>query len=144
MNKKSLILVAFAIVLGVVYVVFFTEWFRPQTVKIFHTTRYMSQRRAPAGTMPELIFGLSQKMKLTEITLVSLDPAQTNLASVPLWHLVSNSNSIPVKSFFYGQYIRGLRPAVAGSRPEPLSTNIPYRLIVQAGNVKGQHDFELK
>jgi hypothetical protein len=144
MNKKNLILITFAVALGVVYVVFFTEWFRPQTVKIFHTTRFTSRQRAAGGAMPELMFGLSQKMPLSEITVISLDPAQTNLTSVPLWHLISNSNSVPVKSFFYGQYIRGLKPAVAGSRPEPLATNVPYRLIVQSGKIKGQHDFELK
>jgi hypothetical protein len=83
-------------------------------------------------------------LKLNEITLVAVDAAGTNQSNLPLWHLVSSSNSVPVKSFFYGQNIRGLRPAVSGSRPQPLATNVTYRLIIQAGKVKGQHDFQLK
>jgi hypothetical protein len=144
MDKKSQILIGFAVVLAAVYIVFFTNWFKPQTVNIFHTTRYVSYRRSTSGTMPELMFGLNQKLSLTEITLVSLAASQTNSVNVPLWHLVSSSNSTAVKSFFYGQYIRGLKPAVPGSRPQPLTTNVPYRLIIEAGKVKGQHDFELK
>lgn len=145
MNKKSIFLIIFAVALAVVYVVFFTDWFRPQAVGVFHTMRYAPRRAVARGAvMPELIFGLSQRLKLNEITLVAVDAAGTNQSNLPLWHLVSSSNSVPVKSFFYGQNIRGLRPAVSGSRPQPLATNVTYRLIVQAGKVKGQHDFQLK
>jgi len=61
----------------------------------------------------------------------------------PVWHLISDSNSVPVKVFSYGQGIRGMKPAVAGSRAQPLETNVAYRLLVTAGKAKGQHDFEI-
>jgi hypothetical protein len=37
--------------------------------------------------------------------------------------------------------IRGMKPLVAKIRPEPLATNVTYRLFLTAGTVKGQHDF---
>jgi hypothetical protein len=51
---------------------------------------------------------------------------------------------VPVKSFFYGQFIGGMKPAIKGVRPEPLETNVTYRLFLTAGKIKGEHDFELK
>jgi hypothetical protein len=144
MTKKNWLLIAVAVALAATYVVFFTDWFRPATVQIFHTNRAGRARYQPPGSMPGLIFGLNQQLRLTDIKLVSLAAFQTNKNVLPLWHLVSDSNSVPVKSFFYGQPIRGLKPAIAGTRPQPLETNVTYRLFVEAGKIKGQHDFELK
>lgn len=145
MTKKNWFLIGTMIVLLLVYVCFFTGWFQPQTIKIFHTTRNLRPRvtRSSEG-MPNLIFGFNQRLKVTEIELFNLADFQTNSKTLPLWHLVSNSNSIPIKSFFYGQRIRGLKPFVPGARPQPLTTNVAYRLIVEAGKLKGKHDFELK
>ena len=70
-------------------------------------------------------------------------PAATNAAAPALWHLVSDSNSVPVKGFLYGDYIRGMKPYVKGSRPQPLATNVTYRLFVKAGSLQGEHDFGL-
>ena len=144
MTKKNWLLISVAVVLAAVYVIFFTDWFKPATVRIFHTNRAMHSRFQRNGGMPSLIFGLDRQLKLTDVKLVSLAALHTNQNSLPLWHLVSDSNSVPVKSFFYGQFIRGLKPAVSGSRPQPLETNVTYRLIVEAGKIKGEHDFELK
>ncbi len=145
MTKKNWFLIGTAIVLLLVYVCFFTRWFQPQTIKIFHTIRNLHPRvtRRSEG-MPNLIFGFNQRLKVTEIELFNLADFQTNSKTLPLWHLVSNSNSIPIKSFFYGQRIRGLKPFVPGARPQSLTTNVAYRLIVEAGKLKGEHDFELK
>ena len=144
MTKKNWLLVAVAVALAVVYVVFFTDWFKPATVQIFHTNRTPRGRFRPADAMPGLIFGLNRQLQLTDIKVVMLSTLQTNKNALPFWHLVSDSNSVPVKSFFYGQHIRGLKPAVAGVRPQPLETNVTYRLFVEAGKIKGEHDFELK
>lgn len=144
MTKKNWFLIGAAAVLLVTYVVFFTSWLQPQTVKIFHTSRNLRPQLSRAGAIPSLIFGLNQRLKLTDVRLVPLADFQANPKVLPLWHLVSDSNSVPVKSFFYGQHIRGLKPAVPGTHPQPLATNVTYRLIVQAGKIKGEHDFELK
>jgi len=144
MTKKNWLLIAVAVALAAVYVVFFTAWFKPATVQIFHTNRTLRGRYHRAGAMPGLIFGLNRQLHLTDIKVVMLSALQTNKNALPFWHLVSDSNSVPVKSFFYGQPIRGLKPAVAGVRPQPLETNVTYRLFVEAGKIKGEHDFELK
>jgi hypothetical protein len=144
MTKKNLGLIGIAALLAVTYIVFFTDWFKPQTVKIFHSSRNLRMRNPQAGALPGLIFGINRQLKFTDIKVISVASLQTNQNSLPFWHLVSDSNSVPMKSFFYGQFIRGLKPAVPGSRPQPLETNVTYRLMVEAGKIKGQHEFEIK
>ena len=88
-----------------------------------------------------MIFNLDQAYRLTEIKVVRLADWQTNKSTLPLWHLISDSNSIPTKRFYYGAPVRGMKPVVSGTRPEPLATNVIYRLFLTAGHVQGQHDF---
>lgn len=144
MTKKNWLLVVFLAALAGAYVIWFTDWFRPATVSVFHTIRNQRARPQSGGAMPSLIFGLNRQLKLTEIKVVPLAAFQTNSSVLPVWHLVSGSNSVPVKTFFYGQFIRGLKPAVPGSRPQSLAPNVTYRLFVEAGKIQGEHDFELK
>jgi hypothetical protein len=144
MTKKNLFLILAAIGLGVVYAIYFTDWFKPKTVTIFHTYRNLRPRAQREGVLPALNFGVSRQLRLTELKIIPLAAWQTNEHALPVWHLVSDSNSVPVKQFFYGQFIGGMKPAVKGARSQVLETNVIYRLFVTAGNVNGQHDFELK
>ncbi len=142
MNKKNFILIAIVLVLAGVYVVYFTSWFRPKTIQISHTSRPARPARSgPAAS--RLVFSLEDYYKLTEVKVVPLAEWQTDHGAPPVWHLVSDSNSVPVNVFAYGQRIRGMKPAVSGERPQPLETNVAYRLFVTAGAIKGQHDFEI-
>jgi hypothetical protein len=143
MTKKNLVLILVAIALATVYAVWFTDWFRPATVQIFHTSRNLHPD-ARRGALPSLIFGVNYPLRFTELKVVPLAGFETNKDVVPVWHLVSDSNSVPVKAFSYGQFIGGMRPAINGVRAEPLETNVAYRLLVTAGKIKGEHDFELK
>jgi hypothetical protein len=34
-----------------------------------------------------------------------------------------------------------MRPAVKGATPDPLAPGVNYRLIIEAGNLKAEHDF---
>ncbi|MDE3066536.1 MAG: hypothetical protein KGJ60_03195 [Verrucomicrobiota bacterium] len=142
MTKKNWFLVAVLVVLAALYVRFFTDWFRPRTIEISYTERTMPLRfqRQPR---PLVTFGLDQDYRLTEIKAVPLAAWQTNQAVLPLWHLVSDSGSAPVKVFRYGQPLRGMKPAVAGGRARPLEPNLIYRLFVRAGSIQGWRDFEL-
>jgi hypothetical protein len=139
MNKKNFMLVGFALVLAAVYVIYFTDWFRPQTIQIFNTSR---PARTGAAANP-LIFGLGDYYSLTEIKVVPLAALQTDKLAQPVWHLVSDEGSDDVKQFFYGQRIRGMDPAVEGTRPDPLQPGVIYRLFVTAGKARGQHDFHI-
>jgi hypothetical protein len=141
MNKKNFMLIGFALVLAGVYVVYFTDWFRPKTIQISHTSRPV--RSARSGAMAsQLSFGLGDYYELTEVKVVPLAALQTNQLAQPVWHLVSDSKSVPIKYFIYGQGIRGMKPEAPGVRPQPLLSNVTYRLFVQAGSLKGQHDIQ--
>jgi len=144
MTKNNQLLLVCLVMLASIYAIWFTDWFRSDSVIIFHTSRYQQIRSQLGGASPSLMFILNRQLKLTEIKVVPLAALQTNPAVLPLWHLVSGSNSVPKKSFFYGQPIRGLKPAVPGSLPQPLETNVTYRLFVMAGKIRAEHDFELK
>jgi hypothetical protein len=141
--KKNVILISLVVILASVYVIYFTDWFKPKTIQIFHTSR-TAHMRHHAGAEPMLILGMNQPFRLTEIKVVPLAAYQANPKTLPLWHLVADSNSVPVKTFHYGGFIQGLKPEVPGTRAEPLTNSITYRLIVVAGQYKGEHDFQLK
>ncbi len=147
MNKKNLLLIGLAVFLALIYAVFFTDWFRSQTVKISHIHRNLGHRQAPGDAMPNLVFFLNRSFRLTEIKVVPLADYKTNPKILPLWHLVSDSNSVPIKNFYYGQSdraMRGLKPAVPGTLAQPLTNHVTYRIFVQAGQIQGEHDFELR
>ena len=144
MTKKNWLLLLLLIALGAVYAVYFTSWFKPKVIRIFHTYRDLHTRQAREGAMTSLNFGVDHVMQLTDVRVVPADGFQTNKNILPLWHLVTDSNSAPVKSFFYGQYIQGMKPAIKGTHPESLETNVPYLLVLTSGRIKGEHSFELK
>ena len=140
MTKRNWTLVAVALALGVIYACFFTDWFKTKSIRILYTLPPFQTRFSQGGS-PAPAFGFSHPFKLTEIKVVPLAEFQTNSRVLPLWHLVSDSNSAPIKFFFYGARIRGLKPEVPGARPQPLQTNVAYRILITAGKIKGQHDF---
>jgi hypothetical protein len=138
MTKKNWFLLIALLALAGIYIFYFTGSFRPKTILIFHTSRNTRPNLRPrSGNAPKpetlpVTFGFGEfSYKLTEIAL-------------PLWHLISDSNSVPLNSFVYGRQIRGMRPAISGARPEPLNPDVTYRLFVTAGKNKGQHDFAPK
>jgi hypothetical protein len=140
-----LILIAVALVLAGVYAVYFTDRFKPKIIQISHTSRPMrlalrpGQKNNPA-TIP-IIFGFGHEYRFNDIKVVSVAALETNKDELPVWHLTSDSNSVPLKLFFYGQHIPGMKPAVPGMRPEPLQPGVTYRLFVKSGSATGQHDF---
>jgi hypothetical protein len=143
MNKKNFFLVAIVLVLAGFYVIHFTDWFRPKTIQISHTSRSMRSggQNGPANNL--VFFGLAGDYSLTDVKVVPLAALQTNKLAQPVWHLVSDEGSDDVNQFFYGERIHGMDPAVSGAQPEPLQSGVMYRLFITAGKVRGQHDFQL-
>jgi hypothetical protein len=88
-----------------------------------------------------LIFILDREVALTAVRVVAARDLESNPSAHAVWDLVSDSNSVPVKDLVYGMNIRGLRPATPQAKAEPLETGVKYRLLLQAGSRKGQHDF---
>ncbi len=143
MTKKNWLSLIIVLVLATVYAIYFTDWFKPNTVQIFHTVRDMHYRRKGADNEPTLLFGMNKQIGLTELKIVPLAAFEKDPHVLPVWHLVSSSNSVPLRDFAYGRTIRGMKPAVPGEHAGELETNVIYRLFVSAGKIKGQHDFQL-
>ena len=148
MTKKNWLMMIVLVALAGVYIFYFTDWFKPKIIHITHTSRSNRLRSrknnaASSETVP-ITFGLDPQCKPTEIKVVLLAAWQTNQNVMPVWHLIADTNSVPVKIFVYGQRIRGLKPEVAGAHAEPLQPDVTYRLFLTAGSAKGQHDFEVK
>jgi len=147
MAKKQWLLVGVLLVLAAVYVHYFTTWFQAKAILIHHTSRLTNpaaraRARAANAEVEPVTFGFDEPLQLTEIRVVPLAEWQTNSHALPLWHLVSDSNSVPVTGFRYGQGIRGMRPEVPGTHAQPLQPNVAYRLFVRSGSLRGQHDFQ--
>jgi hypothetical protein len=130
MNKKSWILIAIAIVLGSVYIIHFSGWFKPKVILISHDQRF-----------GRINFSLGTAYPLTSIKVVPVSALQSNKYALPVWELKSDSNSVPTKIFSYGERIRGMKPLVSNARPDPLEPGVAYRLFVEIGPRKVEHDF---
>ncbi len=144
MTKKNIFLLLLTLVLAAVYVVYFTDLFAPKTFQVFHTLRGFRPQLQRKNPFPPLTFSMNRRLSLTELKVVPLNEWTTNNHALPLWHLVTTSNSVPMKNFTYGQFIPGLHPAVKGTHPGMPETNVVYRLFITAGAFKVEHDFELK
>jgi hypothetical protein len=146
MTKKNWALLSTLVVLAAAYVFYFTDWFVPKTIVIHHISRESRTFRRPsaaplAPTIP-VTFGLENNYRFTELKVVALEAWQTNQNTLPLWHLVSSSNSVPLKQFVYGRNIPGMKPAMLGTHAEELQPGVTYRLFVTAGSASGHHDFQ--
>ncbi len=142
MTKNNKVLISVLVVLAGIYVFFFTNWFTTKTVRI---ASFVPPFHAPDERHRAVIlFRLFGTYQLTEIKVVPLEDFEQDPHATPLWHLISDSNSIPVEKFAYGQHIHGMREAIRGAEPDDLQTNVMYRLIIVAGHIRGVHDFEIK
>ena len=105
MKIKNFILVGLVLVLAVVYAVYFTDWFRPNTIHISSTSRPVRTVRAFRAGRPgapsrpirpgatQLFFDLKDDYELTELKVVPLAALQTNKLAQPVWHLVGQTEA---------------------------------------------------
>ena len=139
MTRKYWKLIALVALLGGLSLYLNRDWFARENIQIIHLPS-----RAPHAqdsTIIPIIFALNHKFKLTSLEVVPLRELEGSKFPHPTWHLVSESNSVPIKSFTYGEHIHGMHPEVKGALADPLEPGVTYRLLVQSGSLKGQHDF---
>ncbi len=119
------------------------DWFARDRIQISSRVppRTPFGRRARPGPLP-VLFNLNGKYKLTSVAVFAVSELLTNRNPHSVWELVAWSNSVPTREFAYGAGISGMHPRIAGARPEPLQPGSKYRLIVKAGSIKTEHDFE--
>ena len=134
MNKQTIFLVGFALVLATLYIANFTDWVKPKNIHVFW-------RISPANASV-VSFYLDKPYPLTSIEVVSAEEARTNKYPHALWHMVAQSAPVLTASFNYGANIPGMKPEVATALPEPLQPDTDYSLIVEAGSaLKGEKSF---
>ena len=145
MTKKNWILLALAVVLGSFSLYLNRDWFSGDNIHIYHRSRpariFFRRVRADSSAVNPLLFGFNRRLRLTTLKVVAVCDLETNKYPHALWHLVTESNSVPTRDFMYGMAIRGLHPALKGAQPEPLLPGVKYRLYVEAGSLKAEHDF---
>lgn len=147
MSRNTFILVAIALFLGVIYAWFFSDWFHKEAIEIIPTVRAGRASSIPRlANMPPVYpvsFMLNGRWRLTTLKVVEAEDLATNKYPLALWHMISDSNSVPVKHFQYGDRIRGMKPAERNARPRPLWPDVKYVLMLEAegGKYKGQTNF---
>lgn len=146
MTRKTWILIALVVVLGGTSLYLNQDWFAKDVIQITHRSRparttFFRRKRPDDSLVNPIVFGFDRKLKLTSIAVIPLSDINTNKYPHPIWHLISSSNSVPTKTFYYGEWVRGMQPEVKGATAEPLEPGVPYRLFVEAGTFKAEHDF---
>jgi hypothetical protein len=141
------LLLAFAILLGGFSLYLNKDWFAKDNIQISHRSRpargpwFRRGKRADDSPINPIVFLFDRRVSLKSIKVVPLSDIETNKYPQPVWHLVSDSNSVPLKDLTYGIHVPGMRPAVKGIEAKPLEPGIQYRLFVEAGTMKAEHDF---
>ena len=144
MTKNGIALTSLLVILAVVYVCYFTDWFNKETIQIIPQIRPGRPSAIPhpgAPAVSPVSFAFDGKYCLTSVKVVAADDFATNKYANPLWYLISDSNSVPTKAIVYGFPIKGMKPAIAKARPEPLLPGIHYIMMVEAGKIKTQTNF---
>jgi len=151
MTKKEIVLVMFTVIFAGVYISCFTDWTKEKHIRVEHTFRpnvLLPSRSGAAGQTIKpaaytLTFSLEREYKLTSVKVVPAAEYQSNPNVLPLWHLVGAAKSEPTRFIVYGLPLPGMKPMIAHVDAKPLAPGVEYRLIVEAGRTKGEHDFKI-
>ncbi len=149
MSKKNIGLLLLLVTLGAIYIFNFTSFFEKQEIQITSKVRPVFSRRSKPGSPPvapanTISFSLNNKYALTSIRVVEESDFKTNKYPHAIWHLVSASNSVPTKTIVYGMSVDGMKSKVPKIKPEALKANVPYVLLLEAGDMKGQTIFQMR
>jgi hypothetical protein len=148
MTRKQWFFLALAVLMGGLSVYLNKDWFAKDDIQIFHRSRparfglFRRGKQPDTGAVDPLFFSLSRALKLTSLKVIPESEIATNKYPHPIWHLVSDSNSVPITDIVYGARIPGMRPSVPGATADPLEPGAKYRLLIEAGSIKAQHTFE--
>jgi hypothetical protein len=148
-RTKGILTVTFFLIAAALYLYVYRDAYLPHPIQITHTFR---MSRANARRLPKSLihyapliptFALGKPYRLTSVKVIQVDELKAKGFAHPLWELLSDSNSPPTTAFFYGRPIQGMHTKVPGTDPDPLVTNVTYRILVTSGHLKGQHDFTI-
>ena len=151
MTKRDICLVSLVALLAGWYVFHFTDWFRHKFIRIEHTVRvvpepgpaYGRRGKAPDKDVNNVIFSFRKSYRLTSVRVAVAAEIQTNQEAHSLWELSADKGSLPVNGIAYGIPVAGMVSSVPGAEAEPLESGVEYRLLLEAGSVKGTNDFSV-
>jgi len=147
MTSKQLMLIALAVILGGISLYLNKDWFAGDIIQIHHRSlpargRFFRRNRpADASDTEPVVFGFDRKIKLKSLKVIPVSDIETNKYPHPVWDLVAATNSVAITEFAYGMRVPGMQPRVQGATADPLVPGISYRLIIDAGGLKAEHDF---
>lgn len=141
MSKKNISLILLLVALAAIYVYFFTDLFNSPVVYV--SARPRVEKRGNEERI-SVSFSFDRKCQLREVKVVPVAEFQTNKYARPVWHLISDTASPTLKGFVYNDSsIKKMKPAIPRMKAEPLQFNTKYRLLIDAGDHKGEVDFEV-
>ncbi|MFM2295069.1 MAG: hypothetical protein RLZZ350_1482 [Verrucomicrobiota bacterium] len=147
-SRKEIFLVGLVLALATAYVVWFTDWGKPQIIPIGFSARPYVVPRTRRGADGEvekvnwsLTFALGRNFELTSVRVVDAAKFAADPKSPALWRLAGKSS--PTSGFVYGADIVGLQPFVPGMPPPPLVAGVKYRIFVDATKAHGEQEFTL-
>jgi len=151
MNKRNLSLLLLLLTLLGTILYLSRDWFARAEIQIGYTIRpnrlsERQQRRFGPAVQDQpytLTFFFDKRYALESVKVVRVREIETNRFAHPLWELVSDSNSVPVKTLTYGVSVRGLHPKVRGAQADALQQDVPYRLLLETGGREASYDFTL-
>ena len=144
MTGKNILLTAIVLLLGCLCIYLYRDRFTAPPIQIGHRfvePRGAMLRRAGDAKTDTVIFLLNRELRLSSVKVLLVSDLETVKKPQPVWELISDSNSAPVKSFTYGFNIQGMHPAVKGAKAGPLQPGAKYRLYIKTGSRKAEHEF---
>ena len=148
MTRKQWMLAGLVVALAGISLYLNRDWFAGKDIHIYHRSlpdrASLIRGRRSKNTSPTdpVFFGFDRRLKLTSIEVFPVKELETNKYAHAVWHLVSDSNSVPVKDITYGVPIKGMRPALKAATPDDLQPGEDYRLVIHtAASEKAEHDF---
>jgi hypothetical protein len=140
MQKREIFWIAVLLVVGAAYYHFFGHRSAEKQLIIHASLR--PSRRAESPVYP-VYFTLNDDFNLTSVKVVPVDDdGEVKPGVIPVWNLVSDSNSVATRAFFYAQHIHGMKPALADVKADPLTPDAIYRILLSAGKLSASLDFK--
>jgi hypothetical protein len=140
MNSRIGLLSGIAAVLALVFVTFFTDWFKPRPIRL--SCRFFVADKNSTTGPSRVVFYVYPALSVSSLKVVSEAEAATNQRPHALWHLTSTAGSPPVTDFSYGEALPGMK-LFAAQPPEALAAGGNYRLIVESGKKRGELKFQV-
>jgi hypothetical protein len=139
MTRKHWILVAALMLLGGVYVYWFTDWVVPPQIQIEVSTR-PSGRGSASSESPVLptLFMLDREYAFSSLEVIAVSNVPATLVGKTAWHLAAQGEPERQRGFAYGETLKGYRTVVA---PLPLIPGALYRVDLKAGRARGSRTF---